>query len=126
MFNPGRFLEVLTEDQVRQIHLTALRVLEEVGLWLPCREALELFDDAGARVNFAAQTVRIPAHLVEACRKRIPPRFTWYARDPAYCLDMNGVDTYFAAPDSARSGPKSCRRGRRNFCGRIHRWKSST
>ena len=101
MSNSGRFLELLTLDQVRQIHLTALRVLEEVGLWLPCREALELLDDAGAWVDFAAQTARIPAHLVEACLQRIPPRFTWYARDPAYCLDMNGLDTYFGAPDSA-------------------------
>jgi trimethylamine--corrinoid protein Co-methyltransferase len=66
-------LEILTQDQVRQIHLTALRLLEEVGLWLPNREILELFDDAGAQVDFTAQTVRLPAHLVEACLQKILP-----------------------------------------------------
>ena len=101
MSNSAHFLEILTPDQVRQIHLTALRVLEEVGLWLPNREVLELFDNAGAHVDLNAQTVRMPAHLVKACVQKIPPRFTWYARDPAYCLDMNGMDTYFSAPDSA-------------------------
>ena len=101
MSDSTRFLEILTQDQVRRIHLTALRVLEEVGLWLPNREILELFESAGAHVDLNAQTVRIPAHLVEACIQKIPPRFTWYARDPAYCLDMNGINTYFSAPDSA-------------------------
>ena len=41
MAERGRFVEVLTHDEVYQIHLTALRVLEEVGLWLPHREILE-------------------------------------------------------------------------------------
>ena len=98
---PRRFLEVLTDDQVRQIHLTALRVLEEVGLWLPNRMILEAFHEGGARVDFNAQTVTIPAALVEASMRKIPPRFTWYARDPRYTLDINGMDTHFGAPDSA-------------------------
>jgi trimethylamine--corrinoid protein Co-methyltransferase len=95
------FFEVLTPDQVRQVHLTALRVLEEVGMWLPHREVLEIFHDAGAQVDFDAQTVLIPAHLVEDAIEKFPPRFTWPARNSANSVDMNGVDTHFSFPDSA-------------------------
>lgn len=95
------YLEILTSDQVRQIHLTALRVLEDVGLWLPNREILELLLDAGAKVNFDTKTALIPTHIVEASIKSFPPRFTWYSRVPKHCLEMNGIDTYFAMPDTA-------------------------
>ena len=96
-----RFLEILSEDQVRDIHLNTLRVLEEVGLWLPNREILEVFDGAGAKVDFKAQTVRLPASLVEESVRKIPPRFTWPARNPAHTLNIDGTSTYFQAPDSA-------------------------
>lgn len=96
-----RFLEVLTTDQVRQIHLTALRVLEEVGLWLPNHEILEILHDASASVDFSAQIARIPAYLVESSIQKCPSRFTWYARHPDCCLDINGFDTYYQAPDAA-------------------------
>ena len=93
MPSKSRFLEIMTEDQVRDVHLTALRVLEEVGLWLPNREVLDVLHDAGAHVDFTSQTVRIPPALVEASIRQIPPRFTWHARNPAYTLDINGQST---------------------------------
>ena len=100
MSTKQRFYEVLTPDQVRQVHLTALRVLEEVGVWLPNREMLAALGDAGAAVGLEEKTARIPADLVGAALGKIPSRFTWPARDPAHCLDMNGLDTYFSSPDS--------------------------
>ena len=101
MSTQRRFWEIMTEEHVHDVHLTALRVLEEVGLWLPNREVLEIFHDAGAQVDFDAQTVLVPAFLVEESIRKIPPRFTWAARNPGNTLDINGRDTYFQAPDSA-------------------------
>ncbi len=101
MSKSHRFFEILSSEQVRQIHLNALRVLEEVGMWLPNREVLELLHDAGAKVNFDAKKVLFPPHTVETSIKLFPPRFTWYVRNTKKCLDMNGVDTYFSMPDSA-------------------------
>jgi len=95
------FLEVLKPDQVREIHLTALRLMEEVGLLLPYQEVLERLNDAGAQVNFDDQTVRIPAYLVESSIQKMPSRFTFYSRNPKYSLDMNGLDTYFSGPNAA-------------------------
>ncbi len=96
-----RCLEILTGDQVRDVHQTALRVLEEVGLWLPDRDVLEVFADAGARVDMDAQTVLIPPDLVEASLREVPSGFTWVARNPAHTLTIDGTGTWFMGPDSA-------------------------
>ena len=101
MSKTRRLLEILTEDQVRQIHFAALRVLEEVGLWLPNREVLELLHDAGAYVDFTTQIARMPPWLVENSIDKCPSRFTWHARNPARSLDMNGLDTHFGSPAAA-------------------------
>ncbi len=95
------YLEVLSPEQVEQIHHTALRVLEEVGVWLPSEEALAIFGDAGARVDVATQRVLIPAELVQRAITGFPSEFTWYSRNPKYCLKMNGQETHFSMPDSA-------------------------
>jgi trimethylamine--corrinoid protein Co-methyltransferase len=95
-----RFFEILSADQVEQIHLTALRVLEEVGLWLPHQEILEYFHLAGAKVSFDEQVVRLPPELTNNCIQRFPRGFTWYARNPRNSIEMNGEHTHFSFPDS--------------------------
>lgn len=95
------YLEVLSPEQVEEIHLTALRVLEEVGVWLPSEEVLGIFADAGARVDMATQRVLIPAEVVEQAITHFPSEFTWHSRNPRYCLKMNGQETHFSMPDSA-------------------------
>ncbi|MBS1253802.1 MAG: Glycine betaine methyltransferase [Anaerolineales bacterium] len=101
MSDSRRYFEILTPDQVRQLHETALRVLAEVGMWLPNREILEVFHDAGARVDFDAQTVLIPADLVEGSIDKFPSGFTWHARNPANSVALDGSETHFSFPDSA-------------------------
>jgi trimethylamine--corrinoid protein Co-methyltransferase len=100
MADSRRFLEVLSPEQVEQIHLLALRVLEEVGVWFPNREILERFQDAGAQVDVDTQRILIPAQLVEDSIRKFPPQFTWHARNPAHSVVMNGADTHFSFPDS--------------------------
>jgi len=95
------YYEVLTPEDVKKIHLTALRIAEEIGLCMPFQEALDLYDAAGAQVDFDKKTVRIPASLIENNLKKIPSRFTFHARNPKYSLDMNGIDTYFSGPNCA-------------------------
>ncbi len=59
------FYEVLSPEDVKKIHLAALRIVEEIGLCLPFQEALELYDAVGGQVDFDKKTVRIPASLIE-------------------------------------------------------------
>ncbi len=95
------YLEVLSPDQVAEIHQTALRVLAEVGLWLPNQDILNVLDDAGAQVDFDTQMVLIPPSLVQSSVEKFPPGFTWYARQPEHTIRMDGTETHFSSPDSA-------------------------
>lgn len=101
MADPVGFLEVLTTEQIEEIHRTALRVLDEVGLWLPHEEILEIYRGAGGRVDFDAEVVRLPPALVEESIEMFPVGYQWHARNPANSLPMDGSRTHFSFPDSA-------------------------
>ncbi len=58
-------IEVLAEDELHQIHNATLEVLERVGCHLPHRRVLDRVADAGARVDRAAGTAKLPPDLVE-------------------------------------------------------------
>jgi trimethylamine--corrinoid protein Co-methyltransferase len=56
-------LQVINDDQIRQIHMATLEVLERTGVKMTHPRALELLDGAGARVE--GDRVRMPAWMVE-------------------------------------------------------------
>ena len=91
-----KLLQVLREDQIGRIHRASLQVLEEVGIGVPHQELLARCRDAGCMVDFDHQRVRFPVHLVEEALRRAPSRFTWYARNPKYNMDMGGDNVYFS------------------------------
>lgn len=101
MLNSDQYLTVLTAEQVRHVHSASLRVLEEVGLWLPNNEALDILEDAGAKVEHDKKIVYYPSGLVEGCINNFPNRFAWYARNPVNSLQVDGTQTHFSMPDSA-------------------------
>lgn len=95
------YLEILTPDQVQEIHHTALRVLDEVGVWLPNATILEALDGAGARVDLDTGLVTFPPSLVQSSLDQVPAGFAWHAREPKHTIRMDGTETHFSAPDSA-------------------------
>jgi trimethylamine--corrinoid protein Co-methyltransferase len=58
-------IEVLNEGDVERLHRATLEVLVTVGCRLPNKRVLEMMDRAGAKVDYAAATARLPAELVE-------------------------------------------------------------
>ena len=56
-------LNVLSAEQIEQIHLATMEVLERTGIRITHLKALELLDGAGASVN--GDRVRIPAQMIE-------------------------------------------------------------
>ena len=61
-------LKILDDSDIRAIDETALKILEEIGVYMPLERALKIYADAGAKVDFEHQIVKIPADLV----KKIP------------------------------------------------------
>ena len=75
----------LSDEEIRLLHRTAIRLLEEIGMRMPHPEAQKLLADAGAEIG-ADQVVRIPEHLIEKAIASLPKRdaVTLYGRDPKH------------------------------------------
>ena len=60
----GNRLKFLTDDQVHELHQAVLEVLWEVSVRVEWRPALDVFADAGCRVEPDTNSVRIPEHVL--------------------------------------------------------------
>jgi trimethylamine--corrinoid protein Co-methyltransferase len=79
-----RYVELLTEAEVRRTHEASLEVLETVGILAHFAPAREVFKKHGCTVDDETGLVRFPAAIVEKYRKMAPPSFTFRGRDPQY------------------------------------------
>ncbi|WP_170581837.1 trimethylamine methyltransferase family protein [Ruegeria arenilitoris] len=70
--NPFPVMEVFPADQIADMHETALRTLEELGVKVLLPEARRLFAAAGARVDENSEMVFIGRDLVEAAVASAP------------------------------------------------------
>ncbi len=57
--------EVLSDQEVRTLHETSLRVLERTGMRFASRRVLERLSAVGARVDFGERIARMPPRMVE-------------------------------------------------------------
>ena len=72
---------VLSDEQIERIHAASLAILADTGVVVPHTEMLRLFSDAGARVNFDEQRVRIPSEVVLRLVAQASHQFVIYGRD---------------------------------------------
>lgn len=97
----ARYAELLTREQVAQVHEVSLQILEEVGLLVRNEKARDRFRRFGCPVDADTQIVRIPRRVVEEQRASIPPRFTFHARDEAYSRTIPDDALVIATASSA-------------------------
>ena len=116
---------VLSEEQIARLHDASLRILERTGVVVPHGDVLGRFQEAGARVDHAAQRVWIPESLVARAIKQAGKAFTLYGRDEsqtaafgfgrrnynsiageAYWVDERGADRRFATLDDAATASR--------------------
>jgi trimethylamine--corrinoid protein Co-methyltransferase len=69
-------VSILDDQEVDQINQNTRTVLEEVGVTFPSEKALNIFAEAGAKVDFEKQLVKIPADLLEKFIKTSPRQYT--------------------------------------------------
>ncbi len=85
-----RPLEILTEEEVEEIHRGTLEVLWVTGVRMEHEGALKLFEKNGCRVDYQEKRARIPPALAEECLRRAPSSFHAPARDPVNSLMIGG------------------------------------
>jgi trimethylamine--corrinoid protein Co-methyltransferase len=110
--NPYLPMNVLSADQLEAIHLTSLRILEELGMEVMSSRALALLKAGGAQVDPATNNVRLDRELVQTMLLRAPGSFVLTPRNVNKRVTMGGNHINFglvAGPPNVHD----CERGRR-------------
>jgi len=91
--NNSPVFRMLSEGQQKEIYQAAIEILERTGAVVHDKEALELFEKAGAWVE--GERVRFPAGLSEWAVKSAPSRITLYDREGNRKMVLEGRNTYY-------------------------------
>ena len=74
--NPYPPFEIVSADQIEEIHLASLRILEEVGIAFLDEEALDILKESGAEVERSTQMVKFAPELIEEYLKKAPSQLS--------------------------------------------------
>lgn len=91
----GGQIKVLSDDDVKRVHFATLDVLSDVGIRLAHREALALWADHGAKVDFDREVVRIPEHVLMKALSYAPNRVTLYGKSPEWDVSFDTLGTVY-------------------------------
>ncbi len=97
LVNPYRPIEILSADEVEEIHAASLRILSDIGMQVLGDRALDTFRRAGASIDRETRNVRLEAAHVEELVGLAPPQFTLRARNPERDVVFGGANVVFCA-----------------------------
>ena len=93
--NGGLSLNILTDNELEEIHLGTLELLEKTGLFIEDDRALDCFEEGGARVDRAKKIAKIPPVLVEDAIRSAPSKVILYGRDPRHDIVLESTRVHF-------------------------------
>ncbi len=76
-------LNLLSEDELKRIHLGTLEILEQTGVRFLCTSAINIFRENSLKVD-NNNVVYFPPDVVERCIRSVPPCFTRFPRNPKF------------------------------------------
>jgi len=97
LVNPFTPLEVLSADQVEEIHQASLRILAEVGVEVLGDRAIDHLAAAGGTVDRGTRRVRLDPGFVEEAIATAPAEFTLHARNPDRNVVLGGRNLVFSS-----------------------------
>jgi len=75
-------LSVLSRDEIEAVHEKSLEVLENPGVSVQSREALQILELAGAKVDWRTMRASLPESLIRETLQRLPRTIRLGARNP--------------------------------------------
>ncbi len=88
-------IEILSQDQIYEIHNATLDVLDNTGYKILSASARDLLARAGARVD--GDIAKIPSNIVEECIRLAPKGLVLYNRDGKRALELEGRKVHFGS-----------------------------
>ncbi len=105
LFNPYQPMDALDSESLDLIHDASMRILEDIGLEILNEEALALYQQDGARVDWDRQRVYLDRNQVMARISSVPAEFTLHAPNPERnrLIGRNAINftTVASAPNSS-------------------------
>ncbi|MGQ4911613.1 MAG: trimethylamine methyltransferase family protein [Candidatus Thorarchaeota archaeon] len=89
------YLRFLSQDDCRAIHMSAIEVLETVGMQCESDTIMDVFDKAGAEVDRKKRLIFIPEHLVMESIQKAPKKVTLWGRTPGKEIVLYGDYSHF-------------------------------
>ncbi len=83
-------LEILSPSEVDSLRKGSYQLLVEVGVYYPSEQALGIFADHGADVDWDTQIVRLPPDLVDKAMATAPRNIVLGGREPRFDLTLDG------------------------------------
>lgn len=108
--DPKLHLEILTPEEVEQIHRASLQIIERTGVRFPSEWALDIWEEHGAAVDRDTQIVKVNGDTIEQALERGKPVYSLAARDPQQDLLMDG-NHVFLGTDGCGVQTKDLRTG---------------
>jgi len=90
-------ISFLPQDKIEAIHAASLKVLENTGIKVESKQALDTLKEAGAKVDYANHHVTIPRSLVEEALNRAPKTIKYAARNPKNDFMLDKKEPHFCA-----------------------------
>jgi len=88
-------LEILSGEDVEQIHAASLEILSSTGVKIDDPSAREMLNQNGAHIDERKGIVKIPETLVLESLKKAPKQFTLYGREGAPRLKLDPWSTCY-------------------------------
>ena len=86
---PAYNIKILSEDQLDKFKSATFDILELTGIHCPSQQALEIYAENGAVVDFEKKIVKLTADIVLEALSHAPRYYTMGARSPEFDLDLS-------------------------------------
>jgi len=93
--------EVLSSDEVYEIHMATMEILERVGVRVLEENALQMLREAGADIDSKNNIAKIPEYLIMEAIKKAPSSFYLFGRNKKYKLRLGGKRVHFSMQGTA-------------------------
>jgi len=91
----GLHMDILTDNELDELHESTLQVLEKTGIFIENKAAMDCFEAAGAQVDRKGGVVKIPPQLVENAIQSAPSKVLLAGRDPKHDLVLGENKVHF-------------------------------
>jgi len=93
-FGPRPAFDILSQDELEQLHQATLQVLANTGVSVRSDQVLKLLAEAGATVDFEKQLVHFPASMVDGALDTAPKSYLLASRDGSVDMMLDRSQGY--------------------------------